>query len=89
MKILLSISFIVLTGLICLIQKTLSQKCLEYLSPLNERETRIVDCPIVKINDNNQHRIICLLYFQEKRKDILKNLIWIGFCSTTLGIYNK
>src|ERR1051325_5723982 len=48
MKNLSTISFIVLIGLVCLIQMTLSQ-CVEYVSPLDRIKTRRVDCPMVKL----------------------------------------
>src|ERR1044072_7356966 len=53
MKILSTISLIVLIGLTCLTSIALSEKCLEYLSPLHH-ETKFVDCPMVLSNDKRQ-----------------------------------
>ena len=55
MKILSTTSFIVLVGLLlCLIQTTLSRRCIEYLNPLNRYENKIVDCPMVSFMDKRQ-----------------------------------
>ncbi|UZO16338.1 uncharacterized protein OCT59_007727 [Rhizophagus irregularis] len=49
----LLIYFIIIIGLSCLTPMSLSEKCLDYLSPLNG-ETKIVDCPMVSSNDKRQ-----------------------------------
>ncbi|CAB4399068.1 unnamed protein product [Rhizophagus irregularis] len=53
MKILSTINFIILIGLICLTQ-TLSHKCLEFKKPLYKYKTQVVDCPLVTANDKRQ-----------------------------------
>src|SRR4051812_7158398 len=56
MKILSTISFIIiiLIGLICLTQTTLSHKCIEFKKPIYRYKTQIVDCPMVTANDKRQ-----------------------------------
>src|SRR5581483_484327 len=50
MKILSTILFVILIGSLCLVQTTLSQQCVEYLSPLDKSKFKIADCPMVKID---------------------------------------
>src|SRR4051812_47065407 len=52
MKILSTISLIFLIG--CLIQTSLSQQCIEYSSPFNKNEIKMVDCPMATFNDKRQ-----------------------------------
>jgi hypothetical protein len=54
MKILSTVSFIFLIGLVCLTRLTLSLKCLEYLRPVYRYETKVVDCPMVSTNNKRQ-----------------------------------
>ncbi|GBB98211.1 hypothetical protein RclHR1_03170007 [Rhizophagus clarus] len=54
MKVLSSIPFIFLISIVCLTQLSISQKCLEYLRPIYRYETKVVDCPMVSINDKRQ-----------------------------------
>ncbi|RIA87718.1 hypothetical protein C1645_776596 [Glomus cerebriforme] len=54
MKILSRISFIILIGLICLTQTTLSAKCITYKRPIFRYEKEVIDCPIVSSNDKRQ-----------------------------------
>ncbi|GET00475.1 hypothetical protein GLOIN_2v1837721 [Rhizophagus clarus] len=53
MKILSTISFVILLELICLVQMTLTEKCLEYIAPFY-RKTKIVECPMVASKDKRQ-----------------------------------
>ncbi|RIA87717.1 hypothetical protein C1645_877852 [Glomus cerebriforme] len=46
--------FIILIGLTWLIQITISEKCLEYLSPIYRYKIKVVDCPIVSSNNKRQ-----------------------------------
>ena len=60
MKILSTISFIILIGLTYLTQTTLSQKqqksqkCIEFTRPIYRYKTVMVDCPMVTTNDKRQ-----------------------------------
>src|ERR1051325_2889408 len=57
MKISSIIIFTVLIGLTCLTKTTLSQSCLEYLSPIGDlRKTKMVDCPMVSSIDMDKRQ---------------------------------
>ena len=75
MKILSTIIFIVLIGLVCLTPTTLSQKCLEHLGPLHLHETRMVDCPIVSSIDKRQQPTSDNLFFVDFHCLITDNIL--------------
>src|SRR5581483_9294740 len=56
MKILSTILFVILIGSLCLVQTTLSQQCVEYLSPLDKSKFKIADCPMVAASPTKHKR---------------------------------
>src|SRR5437762_4556093 len=68
MKFLSTIPFVILIGLVCLIQTTMSQSCLEYLNPIYRFETKFVDCPMVSSK-----------YKRDKRQETPTDMFTINF----------
>ncbi|PKY43779.1 hypothetical protein RhiirA4_541363 [Rhizophagus irregularis] len=55
MKILSTTLFVVVLELICLVQITVPEKCLEYISPFYQK-TRMIDCPMIHSKDSKDKR---------------------------------